>query len=135
MFSIFTSSLFAILLMVLSINLTACSPEEYQLHTQLKRNGVLVGPSHVTLTPGMPSDFLLPLTEADELRYLLVEKPDGSVELQAELVKVTSDNETVNLLPGFVLKPDGETAELSFHLNQDTKLPCYHWSVSVDKVH
>lgn len=132
MFSILTSSFIALLLMALSINLTACSPEQYHLRTELKRNGVLLGPINVEMKPTVASEFLLPLTKANEVRYLIEENDNGSVYLQAELIELTSDCEIIHPLPSFLLSPNGKEAELEFQL--DDKQHHYHWTVSIHKV-
>lgn len=124
-----TSSFLTLFFVALSINLAGCSSEQYQLHTQLKRNGVLLGPTSVEIKPASPRVFLLPLSEANELRYLLEENNDGSVYLQAELIKLTSDSEVISPLSSFILFPDGKEAELEFQLDENQ--PHYQWTASI----
>lgn len=129
MFRTLSSSIICLFLIAFTIQLTACSPQQYQLNTHLKRNGITLGPSKVTLSSGVPKEYQLPLSEANELRYMLLEHSDGSIALQAELIKLTSDTESITPLPGFTLLADGEEAELEFQL--DDNQPHYRWKVSI----
>ncbi len=109
-----------------------CLAKSFSISTHLEENGVLLGPSEITIEESKTVDFSIDSKNSKRVSYKLDLNTDNSVTLTMFLTKKEESSETVKYYEStsFVVIPNGMENAMSFQSADN--LPKYDWAIRVE---